>query len=115
MSSFCIYLTDLFREAARRIATSGLPISPSSQLTALKDQKKNMAKLRLRRVLVARLPSKIFTQELPRIPRRTDAPVRPPLETMVRKSTPLTKASFIDKLLHSQNQLHCSKNVQIKG
>lgn len=74
-----------------------------------------MAKLRIRRKMVARLPPKISTDELPRIPRRTDASPRPPIATAPGKLNPLTKASFMDKLLHSQNQLHSSENILVQG
>ena len=74
-----------------------------------------MAELRIRRKMITRLPPKISTNELPRIPRRTDAPSRPPIAAAPGKLNPLVKASFMDKLLHSQNQLHSSKNIQIQG
>ena len=70
-----------------------------------------MSKLRQKRKLVARLPPKIPINKLPRIQRRSDAPLRPKSNTIIRKS----KASFLDKLLHSQQQLRTLANIQIQG
>jgi len=74
-----------------------------------------MAALHRKRKLVARLPPKIPISQLPRIQRRTDAPLRPRSKTITQKSNSLTNASFLDKLLHSQSQLYSLKNIQIQG
>jgi hypothetical protein len=74
-----------------------------------------MTALRRKRKLVARLPRKIPINQLPRIQRRSDAPVRPGSKTITQKSKSLVNASFLDKLLHSQNQLYSLENIQMKG
>lgn len=108
---FCIFC----REAARRIAASGLPVCLSPKLASLENQKKFMTELRTRRKMITRLPPKISTNELPRIPRRADAPSRPTIATPPGKLNPLVKTSFMDKLLHLQNQLHSAEHIQIQG
>ncbi len=107
--------SDFFSEAARRIAASGLPVLPSPRSTALINQAKYMSALQEKRKLVARLPSRIPTKQLPRIQRRTDAPLRPQSNIISQKSKSFSNASFIDKLLHSQSQLYSLKNIQMQG
>jgi len=74
-----------------------------------------MAALQLKRKLFARLPPRIPVNQLPRIQRRTDASFRPCSRATTQKSNPRASASFIDKLLHSQKQLHSLENIQMQG
>lgn len=101
-----------YSEAARRIAASGKPIIPSPRSAALISQTQNMAALRHKRQQYARLPPKISVNQLPRIQRRTDAPLRPHLKPINRISNNIP---FLDNLLRSQEELYLLQNIQMQG
>ncbi|CAF2522575.1 unnamed protein product [Rotaria sp. Silwood2] len=119
-------------EAARRIAASGIPILSRSH-----TEPSISRELSIRRTTptLDRVPSRtirpprvapvqplIPINQLPRIQRRTDAPLRP--RPIPRSSTTTTRTSdsissiapsFIDNLLNSQERLHNLQNVRIHG
>jgi hypothetical protein len=74
-----------------------------------------MATLKRKRKRVARLPPRILIHQLPRIQRRTDAPLPPRSKTITPKRNRSAGTSFIDQLLHSQKQLYSLENFQTQG
>jgi hypothetical protein len=78
-------------------------------------QEQNMAILKRKRKQFARLPPKIPVNQLPRIQRRADAPLLLRSKPVSQRPRPSASASFIDKLLHSQNHLLSLQNVQVQG
>ncbi|UJR22487.1 hypothetical protein I4U23_025540 [Adineta vaga] len=76
-------------------------------------QKRFMTELKRHRKRLNNLPPKVSVAQLPRMKRRVDAPSRP--KVVIPKSTRLANVSFLDKLLHEQNNLHTLKNVQMQG
>ncbi|CAF1300387.1 unnamed protein product [Rotaria sp. Silwood1] len=118
-------------EAARRIAASGIPIMSRSH-----TEPSISRELSIRRTtpILDRVPSRtirppriaptqprIPINQLPRIQRRTDAPVRPSptprsstMTTRPSNSTSSVAPSFIDNLLNSQERLHNLQNMSIQ-
>lgn len=74
-----------------------------------------MKTLHHKRKQFARLPAKIPVNQLARIQRRTDAPLRSHLKTITQKSNNSSNVSFLDKLLQSQQQLHSLEKIQMQG
>ncbi|CAF1062728.1 unnamed protein product [Rotaria sordida] len=119
-------------EAARRIAASGIPILARSH-----TEPSISRELSVRRTTptLDRVPSRtirpptqprIPINQLPRIQRRADAPLRsrptprlpsppPPTTTQTSHSTSSNVPSFLDNLLNSQQRLHNLQNVRING
>lgn len=119
----------IFSEAARRIAASGIPI-----LTRASTEPSISRELSIRRTTPAldRVPSRTIRpppmrvpiNQLPRIRRRADAPVRarpapapPATTTTTAAANPArsVSSSFIDNLLRSQQRLHNMQSVRLHG